>query len=155
MSLIVPQLGSLYDTLTPWAELLLRVVVGLALIAHGLRMTFGFFPNSGGPIHNLAMLAKELDNSGYRPSQLWAPLIAATQLIGGPMFALGLLTRPVAVPIVIFLCFCSFERARVNGYFWTTLGVEYPLMWTAAALFFLVHGGGIYSLDHLVLGREF
>jgi hypothetical protein len=28
-------------------------------------------------------------------------------------------------------------------------------MWTIAALYFLVHGGGAYSLDRLVIGREF
>jgi len=28
-------------------------------------------------------------------------------------------------------------------------------MWTMAALYFLVHGGGAYSLDHLLIGHEF
>jgi hypothetical protein len=28
-------------------------------------------------------------------------------------------------------------------------------MWTIAALYFLVHGGGVYSLDHWLIGREF
>jgi len=28
-------------------------------------------------------------------------------------------------------------------------------MWTLAALFVLVHGGGAYSLDRLIIGREF
>ena len=35
--LIFPQLGSLYQALAPWAEALLRVVAGLALVPHGLR----------------------------------------------------------------------------------------------------------------------
>ena len=63
--------------------------------------------------------------------------------------------RPVAVPIVLFLAVSNVERWRVGGYFWNTLGLEYTLMWTLVALYFLVHGGGAYSLDHLVIRREF
>jgi len=35
--LIIPQLGDLYRAASPLAEALLRVVVGLALVPHGLR----------------------------------------------------------------------------------------------------------------------
>jgi len=154
-SLFMPELGGIYQAASPWVEMLLRVAVGLALVPHGLRMAFGYFPNTGGPIRNLAMLAKSLDEWGYHPGALWAPIIAATQLVAGPMFALGLFTRPVAIPIVIFLCFSTYERGRVGGYFWNTQGLEYLLMWTIAAVYFLVHGGGLYSLDHLMIGREF
>jgi putative oxidoreductase len=117
-------------------------------------MAFGFFPDTGGPIRNLAMLAEALDKWGYRPGRLWAPLIAGTQLIAGPMLALGLFTRPAAVPVFLFLLVSNFERWRVGGYFWNTLGLEYTLMWTAGALYFLVHGGGLISLDHFI-GRAF
>ena len=41
-----------------------------------------------------------------------------------------------------------------RGFFWTSGGFEYPLMWAVAAFFFLVRGGGPYSLDR-ALGREF
>ena len=153
--LIVPALGNLYQALSPWVEALLRAVVGLALVPHGLRMTFGFFPNTGLPIRNLSMLADQLDRTGYRPGKLWAAAISATQLIGGPLLALGLFTRIAAVPIVIFLFVSCVERWRVGRYFWNTLGLEYTLMWAVAALFFLVHGGGAYSFDHLILSREF
>ena len=56
--LFFPSLAELYQTLAPWAEALLRAVVGLALVPHGLRMVFGFFPDTGGPIRNLAMMAE-------------------------------------------------------------------------------------------------
>jgi putative oxidoreductase len=153
-TLIFPSLTPLYQTLAPWAEALLRVVIGLALVPHGLRMAFGFFPDSGGPIRNLAMMADALDKGGYRPGMLWAPLIAGTQLVAGPMLALGLFTRPAAVPVFLFLLVSNFERWRVGGYFWNTLGFEYTLMWTAGAFYFLVHGGGLISLDHFI-GRAF
>jgi len=154
-SLIVPALGDLYRTLEPWAELLLRVVVGLALIPHALRNTLGFFPNTGQPLRSTKMLAEYLDKQGYRPGKVWASAIAATQFICGPLLALGLFTRLAAVPIVLFLLVSNIERWRVGRYFWNQLGLEYTLMWTVAALYFLVHGGGAYSLDRLIIGREF
>lgn len=153
-SLLIPAMGALYQTLAPLAEALLRAVVGLALVPHGLRMTFGLFADTGLKVRDLRMLADQLDQTGYRPGRLWAPAIAVTELVCGPLFAFGLFTRVVAVPIVIFLAVSNVERWRVGGYFWNTLGLEYTLMWTAATLYFLVHGGGIWSLDHVLIGRE-
>jgi len=153
--LIFSQLGGIYRTFAPWAELLLRVVVGLALVPHGLRMTFGFFPNTGQPLRNIGLLADYLEKQGYRPGKVWAFAISATQLFCGPLLAIGLFTRLVAVPVVLFLLVTNIERWRVGKYFWNQLGLEYTLMWTIAAFYFLVHGGGGYSLDRLFIGREF
>ena len=152
--LIVPQLAPLYQALAPFAEAALRVVVGLWMVPHGLRMAFGFFPGTGLPQRNIKMLAVDLDQWGYHPGWFWAPLIAATELIAGPMLALGLFTRVAAVPLVLFLIVTNFERWRVGRYFWNKLGMEYTLMWLFATFYFLIHGGGHYSLDHLI-GREF
>ena len=148
-------LPQLYQTLAPLTEALLRVAVGLALVPHGLRMTFGFFPTTGQPLRNIRMLADYLDKQGYRPGKLLALAISATQLVCGPLVALGLFTRPAAVPVVLFLLVTNIERWRVGRYFWNQLGLEYTLMWTIGALYVLAHGGGAYSLDHLLLGREF
>ena len=70
------------------------------------------------------------------------------------MLALGLFTRLAAAAVVIFLFVANYERWRVGGYFWNKPGLEYTLMWTVGALYFLVHGGGPISLDHLI-GRAF
>lgn len=134
----------------PILEALLRVMVGAALVPHGLRITFGFFPGTGLKGRNLGMLVEQLDRDGYRPGNLWAPLISATELIAGPLFALGLFTRVAAVPIVIFLAVSCWERWHKGGWFWNTQGLEYTLMWTIAAAYFLVKGGGVYSLDYLL-----
>ncbi len=152
--LLFPQLSQLYQTLAPFAYALVRAAVGLALVPHGLRNTFGFFPNTGVRALNLKELAAQLDRDGYRPGKLWAPAISMTQLVGGPLLALGFFTRPVAAVILIFLLVCNVERWRVGRYFWNQLGLEYTLMWTIAAFYVLVQGGGRYSLDHW-LGRAF
>ena len=68
--LIVPALAPLYQTLAPWAEALLRVAVGLALVPHGLRNTFGMFPTTGVRSHSVSELAAQLDRDGYRPGEI-------------------------------------------------------------------------------------
>ena len=147
---MLPGLDNFYQVLTPWAETLLRAAVGLALVPHGLRNTFGMFPSTGARSHNLTQLAEQLDQDGYHPGKIWAPLISIVQLVGGPMLALGLFTRAIALPILLFLIVTNIERWRVGRYFWNTLGLEYTLMWTIAAFYFLVRGGGRISLDHLI-----
>jgi len=151
---LIPQLTDLVQTLSPFAYALLRVAVGLALVPHGLRNTFGFFPNTGAVALNLKELAAGLDRGGYRPGRFWAPAISLTQLVGGPLLAIGFLTRPVAAAVVLFLLVANVERWRVGKYFWNKLGLEYTLMWTIAAFYVLVRGGGYYSVDHLI-GWEF
>jgi putative oxidoreductase len=148
----IPSLASLYADFAPIAEVLLRAVTGLALVPHGLRMSFGFFSNTGLKVASLKMLAER--ETGYGPGRLWAPAIAVTELVCGPLLALGLFTRPAAAPIFIFLAVSNVERWRVGRYFWNTLGLEYTLMWLTAAFYFLVHGGGVYSLDHILVGGE-
>ncbi len=140
-------MSALYQTLLPFADALLRIAVGLALIPHGLRNTFGFFPDTGVRALNLTDLAKQLDASGYRPGKLWAPAISLTQLVGGPLLALGLFTRPVAAVVLVFLLVSNVERWRVGRYFWNQLGLEYTLMWTIATFYVLISGPGPFSLD--------
>ena len=150
---VFPQLASIYAALAPIVEALLRVTVALCLIPHGLRTYFGMFPNTGMPINSLPMLVDVLDQGGYRPGRLWGPVIVATELIGGPMLALGLFTRLVSIPVFILLAL-SVDEHRKFGWFWNTQGAEYPLIWAMASLYFLVNGGGVISLDHLI-GWEF
>jgi putative oxidoreductase len=152
-TLVFPALGDLYQALGPLAEALLRMIAGLILVPHGLRTGFGLFPNTNMPIRSLTMLADAVAASGYRPGLFWASVVVVTELVGGPMLALGLFTRPVAVPIFILLALSVAAHWR-DGWFWNTLGIEYPLLWTACALYFLVHGGGAISVDRLI-GWEF
>ncbi len=144
--------NSLLASFAPVIEALLRVIVGVALVPHGLRITFGFFPGTGLKGSNLTMLAEQLDADGYRPGRVWAPAISATELVAGPLLALGLFTRIAAVPVVLFLLVSCRERWVKGGWFWNTQGLEYTLMWTIAAAYVLAKGGGVYSLDWLLFG---
>jgi putative oxidoreductase len=152
--LLIPALAPFYQAAVPWAEALLRAWVGLAMVPHGLRNTFGMFPTTGVRSQNVTERARQLDDDGYRPGRLWAPAISLTQLVGGPLLALGLFTRPAALALLLFLIVANVERWRVGKYFWNQLGLEYTLMWMLAVLYFLLRGGGPISLDHLLLHRQ-
>lgn len=151
--LVFPALDGAYQALAPWSVALLRMITGLILIPHGLRAGFGLFPNTNMPIRSLRMLGEAVAAAGYRPGLFWAAVVVATELIGGPMLALGLFTRPVCVPICVLLVLSVVAHWR-DGWFWNTLGIEYPLLWAACAFYFLINGGGALSLDR-VIGWEF
>ena len=153
--LILPALGPLYQMLGPWVEALLRFIVGMALVPHGLRMCLGYFKGTGIPISSVHGVAETFERKGYRPAWFWAYGVVLTQFVAAPLFALGLFTRPMAVPIFILLALSAYDHAKYDGYFWNRSGVEYPAMWAAGALYFLINGGGSISLDHCLLGWEF
>jgi putative oxidoreductase len=69
--------------------------------------------------------------------------------------ALGLFTRPMALPLFVLLALSAYDHAKYDGYFWNKVGLEYPAMWAAGVLYFLINGGGRISIDHLVLGFAF
>ena len=153
--LIVPALGAVYQALAPWVEALLRVVVGLALVPHGLRMCLGYFKGTGGPISSVGDVAAFYNRRGYRPGTLWAYGTVLTQFVAAPCLALGLFTRPMALPVFLLMALSAYDHAKYDGYFWNKLGVEYPAMWAVGVLYFLINGGGQISLDHLLIGWEF
>jgi putative oxidoreductase len=152
--LCVAGAASMCEVLSPIVAGLLRFWVGFALIPHGLRITFGFFPNTGVPSGNLRDFSRSLSRMGYRPGWLWAPLISFTQLVCGTLLALGLFTRYAALTVFVFLFVANFERWRIGRYFSNQQGLEYTVMWTIAALYFAVTGGGYLSLDHLLWDKR-
>jgi putative oxidoreductase len=136
--------------LAPLALLLLRVFVGLALVPHGLRVAFGWFPNTGARSTSVAQFGASLEKRGARPGMLWASLAVLTELVGGPLLALGLLTHFAAIAVFVFLLTAGLMTASLRKWFYNIEGCEYALMWAIAALAFVALGGGQFSLDRLV-----
>lgn len=146
---IYQQLAMYLAPLGPWAEMLLRVATGVALMPHALRMAFGFFQGSPGPVKNLNELAEFLNGAGYRPGTFWGVIIVLTELVAGPMLAIGFLTQLACIPILVLMVLSVRTHWRF-GWFWDHLGIEYPVLWTAAVLYFLTNGGGALSVDRLL-----
>ena len=144
--LIIPALGGIYEKLSPYSWLMVRVVAGGLLIPHGYGKLF-----TPGAIESTADFMGSL---GLVPGIFWAWVIALLEFAGGIMLAVGFLTRPVAAMVVGFMAVAAFHVHWGNGFFWNKSGFEYPLMWGVVALAILIRGGGAYSVDRK-LGREF
>ncbi|MCZ6605589.1 MAG: DoxX family protein [Alphaproteobacteria bacterium] len=153
-SLIIPQMGVFYAMFGPWVELALRVWVGAVLVPYALRSSFGFFSDTGVPVQSVRGTAEYLTQYGWHPGVLWAWLSTINNLVGGVMLALGLFTRPVALTSCVLLFLSACHHLRRDGYFANQNGFEHYGLWSLGALYFVIHGGGVYSLDHLI-GWEF
>ena len=144
---LVPALGSISASLSPFAEPLVRATTGLLLMPHGAQKLFGWFGGYGVEATGQFFATK----LGLPAS--FALLAGLIEFFGGLMLAAGLLTRPVAA-LVVGLMFTAVIQVHLGaGFFWTGGGFEYPLFWGIVALAFVLRGGGRYSLDGLI-GRE-
>ena len=136
-------LCSVGRTLAPFTEPLIRIYAGLALVSHGYPKLFG----------ETAANVAFFETAGFRPSLLWTILVGLTEVGGGLCLALGLFTRAVAVPILIFLLTAVVYHSRF-GFYWNARGFEYPLFWAIVVLHFFMRGGGPWSLDAHVRHRR-
>jgi putative oxidoreductase len=141
---IIPFTKSITTALTPYTDPLLRITTGALLIPHGYGKLFG-----GG----LEGTGQFFDSVGLTPGYELALLVGLVEFFGGLMLVLGLLTRPVAIAVLIFMGQAALFHAS-NGFMWSNGGYEYPLFWAIAALILVIRGGGFLSVDRLI-GREF
>jgi putative oxidoreductase len=144
---IVPALSGIADGLSPFAAPLLRVTAGLFLVPHGAQKLFGWFGGYGVEATGQFFAAK----LGL-PASL-ALLAGLIEFFGGLALAAGFATRLVAALVFGLMAVAVLAVHLSVGFFWTNGGFEYPLLWGVVALFFVVRGGGRYSLD-AVIGRE-
>jgi putative oxidoreductase len=133
--------------LEPMIDALFRVVVGAALVPYVLRSSFGFFSNTGLPLGTVRGTAAYMDRFGWKPGIFWAVVSTLNNLIAGPMLALGLLTRLSALLCTALLFLSACHHLRKDGYFANQNGFEHYALWALCCLYFVVHGGGPYSLD--------
>ena len=111
--------------------LVARLVIGLAMAAHGAQKLFGWFGGYG-----FQGTAGFLAAKGYRPAPLFTFALAAGELASGALTALGLL-GPLGPALMILI-------------FATTNGIELPVLYATAALALAVAGPGRLSLDRLL-----
>lgn len=119
--------------------LLLRIVVGLTLSAHGLNKFFG-----GGRIPGTAGW---FDSIGMRPGRVHALAAATTETGAGLLFAMGLLTPLAGAGFVGLMTVAAWTVHRKNGFFVVKQGWEYNLILAVIGVAVAVTGPGAYSLD--------
>jgi putative oxidoreductase len=125
--------------------LLLRVVLGLTLAAHGAQKLFGSF---GGP--GLKGLAGYFGTMRFRAAFLMAVLAGSAEFFGGTFLAAGLLTPLAALAIAVVMINAIAAVHVKNGFFNGGGGYEFNLLIWASAVALAFAGGGRFSLDRLL-----
>ncbi|BBZ08709.1 doxX subfamily protein [Mycolicibacterium doricum] len=120
--------------------LILRVVLGLTMAAHGYNKFFG-----GGRIPGTASW---FDSIGMKPGMFHARVAATTEMAAGIGLAVGLLTPVPAAGFVALMLVAAWTVHRANGFFVVNQGWEYNLVLAAGAVAIPAIGPGRLSLDY-------
>ena len=83
------------------------------------------------------------------PFPIFLSYIAAyTELIGAPLVAFGLLTRPAALGLFSTMCVAMYHHIKVAGLSLPYL--ELSAIYASIFLFFAINGAGLFSIDALI-----
>ncbi|MEU9414763.1 DoxX family protein [Streptomyces sp. NPDC051000] len=123
--------------------LLLRVVLGLTMAAHGSQKLFGWF--GGGGIDGTGRF---FTASGYPAGDAMAVLAGLTETLGGLGLAAGLLT-PLAGAALVGTMINAIAVHGVGSFF-APEGIEYELLLTVGAAALALTGPGRYAADRFL-----
>jgi putative oxidoreductase len=121
------------------ALLLVRLVIGVVMIAHGRNHWLG-----GGKI---AGTARWFGGLGLRQPRLQAWMSVVTELGAGALLVLGLLTPLACAATISVMLVAGLLAHRPNGFFVFRDGYEYVLTLAVACLALAMLGPGRYSVD--------
>lgn len=124
------------------ALLILRLLIGLVVAAHGAQKMFGWF---GGP--GLARWTAGVEKMGFRPSQLFGFAAALGELGGGLLLALGFLTPLGSVGIVSAMIVAIAKAHWSKGFRNGKGGLEFPLTLLGVSAVLGLIAPGKFSLD--------
>jgi putative oxidoreductase len=122
--------------------LLIRLVIGILFIGHGAQKLFGWFGGYG-----LKGTGGWFDSIGMKPGVTMALFAGLAELIGGILFALGLLTPLAGIMIAGTMVMAIVKVHFSNGLWATSNGYEYNLTLLAVAIGVALTGPGLYSFD--------
>jgi putative oxidoreductase len=128
--------------------LILRIVVGLLLAAHGSQKLFGWFGGYG-----IAGTGGWLESIGFRPGKAMAVVTGLAETAGGLALVVGLLT-PLAAAVVVGTMTVAAWSHAASGLWATNGGYELPLVYAVVGAALAFTGAGDYSLDN-ALGLSF
>ena len=129
------QLG--YDT----GLLVLRLVVGLTIAAHGTQKLFGWFGGGG-----ISGTGKFFASSGYPAGDTMAVIAGLSETLGGLGLAVGLLT-PLAAAAVLGTMINAIAVHGTDSFF-APKGFEYESILALSAASLTLAGPGRIAVDH-------
>ena len=121
--------------------LVLRLVIGLIMAAHGAQKLFGWWDGPG-----LAGVRGWLGGSGWRMPAVMAFVLACSES-SGLLFALGLFTPFVALTLTANMFIAIAVAHWKNGLWSSKGGYEFNLSLIAALVAVTMTGPGRFSLD--------
>jgi putative oxidoreductase len=122
--------------------LLLRTLVGLLFVGHGLQKVTGWF---GGP--GMTAWTQSVAKDGLQPAIFWSSVEAWGELAGGVLLVLGFLTPFAASFIVGDMLVAILKVHAARGLWSQTGGYEYNLVLIGLMLALGLMGPGLYALD--------
>ena len=135
-----------YDHFHDVGVLILRLVLGVTLAAHGYNKFFG-----GGRIPGTA---RWFESIGMKPGKFHATVAATTEMSAGLGLAAGLLTPIPAAGFVSLMLVAAWTVHRHNGFFIVKEGWEYNLVLAVSAVAVATLGAGRLSLDWAIFGHN-
>ncbi|MBO4208537.1 DoxX family protein [Micromonospora echinofusca] len=124
------------------ALLVLRVGVGILAAGHGAQKLFGWFHGPG-----LAGAGRFFEGVGYLPGRLLAAAAGLSEIVGGLLMALGLVTS-LGATILLGTMLVAISAHWANGLWNTDRGFELPGLYALAAAAMLLAGPGRASFDY-------
>ena len=120
----------------PWAPTILRIVLGIIFMAHGLDKLFScFHPGQAG----LANTAQAFEGMGLKPGMFHATVAGWGEFLGGLFVFLGFLTPIGALMISATMVVAIGLVHWSGGLFAQDGGFEYPLLCLGAAISILLN----------------
>lgn len=130
------------DRLQPLALLLMRLTLGVIMVAHGYHKIFGGLQHFVQIVHGMGL-----------PS--WLGYISAfTEFLGGLLLLAGFFTRVAALGICVDLAVAIWKVHLHNGLLGAPdrPGYEFPLAAATIAFALIFFGAGPIALDHVLRG---
>lgn len=130
------------DRLQPLALLVMRLTLGIIMVAHGYHKV------SGG-LHHFTQLVGSLGIPAWM-----GYLSFCAEFVGGLLVLVGLFTRPAALAICIDLAVAIWKIHWHNGLMGAPdrPGMEFPLAAATLAFALIFFGAGAISVDHVLRG---
>lgn len=124
-----------------WSPVVLRLVLGLTMAAHGSQKLFAWFGGYG--LQGTAGFFA--DQLGMKPGMFWATLAGSGEFFGGLLILIGLATRLAALntAVVMLVAILSVHSSA----FFLPAGMEFALSLFAMSIALVISGGGALSAD--------